>query len=59
MRKGGGKEKGSSFERLVCKRMSMWLSKGERDDLFWRSAMSGGRATVQLRDDIVDRKSVV
>jgi len=24
----------------------MWLSRGERDDLFWRSAMSGGRATV-------------
>jgi len=24
----------------------MWISKGKRDDLFWRSAMSGGRATV-------------
>lgn len=46
VRKGGGKQKGSAFERMVCKRLSLLLSNGERDDLFWRSAMSGGRATV-------------
>lgn len=46
MRPGGGKAKGAEFERSVCKRLSMWISKGKRDDLFWRSAMSGGRATV-------------
>jgi len=54
MKAGGGKTKGSAFERLVCKRLSMWLTRGERDDLFWRSAMSGGRATLQLRDDILN-----
>lgn len=48
MRSGGGKGKGSAFERLVCHRLSLWLSRGERDDLLWRSAMSGGRATLQL-----------
>jgi hypothetical protein len=52
MKSGGGNEKGGRFERLVCKRLSLWLSKGERDDLFWRSAMSGGRATLQLRQDL-------
>lgn len=41
-----GKGKGSSFEREVCKRLSLWVSHGKREDLFWRSSMSGGRATV-------------
>lgn len=43
------KQKGASFERDVCRRLSLWLSRGLRDDLLWRSAMSGGRATVQLK----------
>ena len=45
-RAGGGKSKGSSFEREVCKALSLWVSNGKNEDLFWRSAMSGGRATV-------------
>lgn len=47
MRPGGGKQKGSQFERDVCRRLSLAVS--DRDDLFWRSAMSGGRATVAHR----------
>lgn len=27
----------------------MWISRGEHDDLFWRSSMSGGRATVMFK----------
>jgi hypothetical protein len=46
MRPGGGKAKGSKFERKVCKALSLWVTKGKRGDVFWRSAMSGGRATV-------------
>jgi hypothetical protein len=49
MRAGGGKSKGSAFERLVCERLSRWMSRGLRDDLLWRSAMSGGRATVKAK----------
>lgn len=49
MRAGGSKQKGAHFERDVCKRLSLWVSGGEREDLFWRSAMSGGRATVGRR----------
>jgi hypothetical protein len=52
MRSGGGHEKGSKFEREICKRLSLWLSKGEREDLFWRSSLSGGRATLALRRDL-------
>lgn len=51
MRKGGGKAKGAQFEREICVLLSRWLSNGERDDLFWRSAMSGGRATVSAKKD--------
>ena len=40
------KNKGSSFERWVCRKFSLALSDGQADDWFWRSAMSGGRATV-------------
>jgi hypothetical protein len=43
------KAKGSQFEREVCKLLSRWVSHGKRDDCFWRSAMSGGRATVAKR----------
>lgn len=41
--------KGSSFERLICKELSLWWSGGTRDDIFWRSSNSGGRATVRGR----------
>lgn len=46
MKTGSGKQKGSAFERKVCKQLSLWVSHGKKEDLFWRSAMSGGRATV-------------
>jgi hypothetical protein len=42
------KEKGSQWERTICRDLSQWISDGKRYDVFWRSAMSGGRATVQL-----------
>ena len=43
------KAKGAEFEREICKKLSYWVSKNQRDDIFWRSAMSGGRATIGLR----------
>lgn len=49
MRPGGGKAKGAAFEREVCVKLSRWVSGGKREDCFWRSAMSGGRATVHAR----------
>jgi len=49
MRAGGGKQKGAAFERWLSKQLSLWLSEGKREDLLWRSAMSGGRSTVALR----------
>lgn len=44
--RAASKQKGSAFERTVCTQLSRWITKGKRSDCFWRSAMSGGRATV-------------
>lgn len=52
MKRGGGKAKGAQFEREICQALSGWLTKGKRRDLFWRSAMSGGRATVAHRKGV-------
>lgn len=49
MRAGGGKSKGSSYERAVCKRLSLWVTGDKEADVFWRSSLSGGRATVAHR----------
>ena len=48
-KKNKSKAKGSAFERKVCKLLSLWVSDGIRDDLYWRSAMSGGRASVRFK----------
>ena len=37
--------KGSDFERSLCKKFSLWWTNNERDDVFWRTSQSGGRAT--------------
>ena len=50
---GYGKQKGGEYERTVCKKLSLWVSNGTRDDIFWRSAMSGGRATLQRKKGII------
>lgn len=49
MKPGSGKVKGSNFERLICHKLSLWISHGEHDDLFWRSSNSGGRSTVMFK----------
>lgn len=49
MKKGGGKGKGSAFERTICVALSQWVTKGRHKDVFWRSSMSGGRATIHVK----------
>lgn len=39
--------KGGQFERDFCTDLSKWWTHGVRDDIFWRTAGSGGRATVR------------
>jgi len=45
MRPGGGKRKGSAFERDVCRIISQFWSNNSYSDLCWRSASSGVRGT--------------
>lgn len=50
-----GSAKGSSFERAICKQLSIWWTQDldtPRDDIFWRSSGSGARATVRHRKGI-------
>jgi hypothetical protein len=44
-----GNQKGSAFERTISKQLSLWWTEGERDDVFWRSTQSGGRATQRAK----------
>ena len=44
-----GRSKGNAFERKISKRLSLWLSKGDSPDLFWRTAASGARSTSRAR----------
>lgn len=50
---GGGavakKGKGSSYERALCKKLSLWASKGKSDFLWWRSAGSGSLSTIKAK----------
>jgi hypothetical protein len=51
-------KKGGGFERDFCKFFSKWWSEGERDDIFWRSSQSGGRATIRKRKGLETAGSV-
>jgi hypothetical protein len=47
-----GKQKGGSYEREICKRLSLWWTQDleePRDDIFWRTSQSGGRATTRSK----------
>lgn len=46
MRPGGGKCKGSAFERDVAKKLSLWITTGCSDKELWRTHSSGGVGTV-------------
>ena len=46
MKAGGGKSKGSAWEREVGKLLSLWLTNAERPDIFSRNVLSGGSFTL-------------
>jgi len=41
--------KGSSFEREICKKLSLWWTYNKRDDVFWRTAGSGAMAKTRSK----------
>jgi hypothetical protein len=46
--------KGANYERDICRRFSRWVTAMEREDVFWRSIMSGGRATISTKKGEID-----
>lgn len=48
-RKRKGSQKGPGYERSFCKQLGMWWTNGKRDDIFWRTASSGARATMRAK----------
>ena len=44
--------KGGEFERNFSKLLSLWYTEGERDDIFWRTSQSGGRATQRRKSQV-------
>ncbi len=51
-----GNKKGSAFERSICVKLSEWWSVGlgeeKRQDIFWRTSQSGGRATERAKKSL-------
>lgn len=45
----GRSSKGSGFERDISRRLSLWWTGGDRDDIFWRIKGSGARATTRSK----------
>lgn len=52
MKAGGGKEKGSSFERVISRMLSKWITGNNKEELFWRSAGSGAVSTIGRKKGI-------
>lgn len=46
MKKGGGKAKGSAFEREISKKLSIWMGAKDKDIWVWRSPSSGAVSTI-------------
>lgn len=42
-------KKGGKFEKEFCKELSLWWTDGKRDDIFYSTSGSGGRATMRLK----------
>lgn len=58
MKKGGGKAKGSQWERDFCKDLSLWWSDGKDKDIFWRTHSSGARKGISEESgDVMSVKS--
>jgi len=50
-------KKGASFERKIAVELSLWWTNGANEDVFWRTAGSGGRATVRGKSNKLTRYS--
>lgn len=52
MKSGGGKAKGSGYEREIAKFLTVWITGIEKPYLFWRSPSSGALCTIANADSV-------
>lgn len=52
MKSGGGKAKGSGYEREICRFLTKWVSGVETPYVFYRSPSSGAVSTITRSDNI-------
>lgn len=52
MKPGGGKAKGSGYEREICRFLTKWLSGVETPYIYYRSPSSGAVATITKSENI-------
>jgi hypothetical protein len=57
MKPGAGSQKGSSFERVISRALTKWITGKEKPEIFWRAASSGAKATVEMRSGILSNMS--
>ena len=51
------RSKGASFEREICKYLSLWWTEGEFDDVFWRKRVRSTRKSVSAEFQLGDIKA--
>jgi hypothetical protein len=49
MSKINSKQKGNSFERIVCRHLSCWIDESGETEYFWRSSGSGSMNTINRK----------
>jgi hypothetical protein len=49
LKPGSSPKKGGNYERDICKKLSLWWTNGEDDNIFWRTSSSGARATQRTK----------
>lgn len=47
-----GKIKGGNYERTISRKLSLWISDGKFDDMFWRTSGSGSRHTIRYKKNL-------
>ena len=49
--------KGASFEREMCKYLSLWWTEGKHDDVFWRKRVRSTRKSIDAKFQLGDIKA--
>lgn len=57
--KSYGKRKGGAYERIIARKLSLWISEGRSKSLLGRSSGSGGTSTVSIKKGIMNKEQAL